>query len=141
MSCRLLILGAGGHGRAVAEAAAASGTFEVIGFLDDAYPAVTAVRNMPVLGAIADCCGLAHAADQIFVVIDNSLVGAGIARELTNVGLSLATVMHPRAIVSQRAIIGPGSAVMTGAAVGAEACQGLGVIVNRAAVRSLWPGG
>jgi hypothetical protein len=35
---RLLVLGAGGHGHSVAEAADLSGQFEVVGFLDDATP-------------------------------------------------------------------------------------------------------
>ena len=33
---RLLMIGAGGHGRSVAESAGLSGQFEVVGFLDDA---------------------------------------------------------------------------------------------------------
>ncbi|MDI9332840.1 MAG: hypothetical protein QM533_00535 [Cytophagales bacterium] len=42
---RWLVVGAGGHGRSVAEAAELSGQFEVVGFLDDSQPAVE-----PVLG-------------------------------------------------------------------------------------------
>ena len=35
---RLLVVGAGGHGRSVAEAAELSGQFEVVCFLDDSLP-------------------------------------------------------------------------------------------------------
>ena len=38
---RLLVVGAGGHGRSVVEAAELSGQFEVVGLLDDSLPLVT----------------------------------------------------------------------------------------------------
>lgn len=34
---RLIVVGAGGHGRSVAEAVLASGQFELTGFLDDSF--------------------------------------------------------------------------------------------------------
>lgn len=36
---RLLVVGAGGHGRSMAEAAELSEQFKVVGFLDDSLPA------------------------------------------------------------------------------------------------------
>jgi hypothetical protein len=42
---KLLIIGAGGHGASVAEAAELSGPFEVVGFLDDALPVGRRVRD------------------------------------------------------------------------------------------------
>ncbi len=50
---RLLVVGAGGHGRSVAEAADLSGQFEVMGFLDDAAPVGERVLGDHVLGPIA----------------------------------------------------------------------------------------
>jgi len=52
MPQRWLILGAGGHGRSVADAIAASGD-HVVGFLDDALPAGTLVNAIPVLGGLS----------------------------------------------------------------------------------------
>ncbi len=49
---KLLIIGAGGHGTAMAKAAELLGAFEVVGFLDDALPFGKAVLNGAVLGAI-----------------------------------------------------------------------------------------
>ena len=47
----LLILGAGGHGKVVADTAAASGQWERIVFLDDRHPSLEAVLDWPVMGA------------------------------------------------------------------------------------------
>ena len=47
---RLLIVGAGGHGRSVAEAVLAGTTYELAGFLDNAVPALNQVWHVPVLG-------------------------------------------------------------------------------------------
>ncbi len=46
----LLILGAGGHGKVVADTAAASGQWERIVFLDDRHPSLEAVLDWPVIG-------------------------------------------------------------------------------------------
>ena len=46
---RLLVVGAGGHGRSVAEAAKlSSGYFKVVGFLDDSVPAGETVLDVSV---------------------------------------------------------------------------------------------
>lgn len=47
---RLLIVGAGGHGRSVAETAVISGYTNFLGFVDDAYENVNKVWNYPVWG-------------------------------------------------------------------------------------------
>ena len=52
---RLLVVGAGGHGRSVAEAAVLSDQFEVVGFLDDGLPIGTSVLNVVVLGLLIRC--------------------------------------------------------------------------------------
>jgi len=126
----LIVIGAGGHGRSVAEAAALSGEFRVVGFLDDAYDIGEIVLGVPVLGAIAT---MHQYCDKHFIVA----IGNNIKRQQLMCQLDhtiLATVVHPRAFVSPRAVLGKGSAVMAGAIVGTEALLGLGVIVNSGAV-------
>ena len=50
---RLLVVGAGGHGRSVGEAAELSGQFTVVGFLDDSLPVGETVLGLSVLGILA----------------------------------------------------------------------------------------
>lgn len=134
MTRRLLIVGAGGHGRSVAEAANASGAFEVVGFLDDAYPGLSSVWEVPVLGKVADYGAFRRDVDCCLVAIGNNGVREKTVALLKADGFELASVIHPRALVSPRAIVGAGSAVMMGAVLGTEARLGEGAIVNCGAV-------
>ncbi len=131
---RLLVVGAGGHGRSVAEAAELSGQFEVVGFLDDSLPAGETVLGLPVLGPVASMAHHRAAADQAIVAIGNNAVREKLMQQLTEAGFTWATVVHPRAIVSPSSVLGAGSAVMAGAIVGTEARLGVGAVVNCGAV-------
>jgi sugar O-acyltransferase (sialic acid O-acetyltransferase NeuD family) len=136
----LLIIGAGGHGRSVAEAAELSGAFEVVGFLDDALQVGENLRSGSVLGSIdslnsLDCLKSYRAiCDQAIVAVGNNSLREKLVHQLICAGFDLATVIHPRAFVSPSARVCVGSAVMTGAIVGTEACLGVGAIVNCGAV-------
>jgi sugar O-acyltransferase (sialic acid O-acetyltransferase NeuD family) len=131
---RLVIVGAGGHGRSVAEAVLACGQFKLVGFLDDGFPGLSQVWDLPVLGGISEILSLIDRADVAIVAIGNNQLRKEVCTRLRSVGLELATIIHPRAIVSPSAIVRAGSAIMAGAIVGTEAVLGVGVIVNCGAV-------
>jgi sugar O-acyltransferase (sialic acid O-acetyltransferase NeuD family) len=131
---RLLVVGAGGHGRSVAEAAELSGQFEVVGLLDDSLPAGESVLGVPVLGPVVSMAQHLATADQAIVAIANNTVREKLLQQLAAAGIKWATVVHPRAIVSPSAVLGAGSAVMAGAIVGTEARLGISSIVNCGAV-------
>jgi sugar O-acyltransferase (sialic acid O-acetyltransferase NeuD family) len=131
---RLLVVGAGGHGRSVAEAAQWSCLFMVVGFLDDALPAGEMALGLPVLGPVASMAQHRRVADQAIVAIGNNAVREKLMQQLAQAGLALATVVRPRAYVSPSAQVGEGSAIMAGAIVGTEARLGVGSIVNCGAV-------
>jgi sugar O-acyltransferase (sialic acid O-acetyltransferase NeuD family) len=130
----LLVVGAGGHGCSVAEAAELSGQFEVVGFLDDLLPAGEIVLGVPLLGPVASIAQYRARVDQVIVAIGNNAVREKLMLQLVAVDFNLATVLHPRAIVSPSAVLGVGSVVMAGAIVGTEARLGVGSIVNCGAV-------
>lgn len=131
---RLLIVGAGGHGRSVAEAVLAAGLYELAGFVDDAAPGLQQVWSWPVVATTADLSRCRPHAQAAIVAIGNNRLRAELQQRLQTAGFELATVLHPRAMVSPRAVIGAGTAVMAGAIVGTEAQLGAGVIVNAGAV-------
>jgi sugar O-acyltransferase (sialic acid O-acetyltransferase NeuD family) len=128
---RLLILGAGGHGRSVAEAVNLGTEFELVGFLDDGCPKADIA---PVLGPTASLADHRAQADFAIVAIGNNRVREGCFERLRAAGFELATVIHPRAFVSPSARTEPGCAVMAGAIVGTEAILEAGAIVNSGAI-------
>jgi len=126
---RLLIIGAGGHGRSVAEAAALSGEYEVVGFLDDGATEST-ISDIPVLGRVANLSDHLSKADAVHVAIGRNSLRGELCKKALLMGAFLATVIHPRAVISPRAVIGRGCAIMPGAVIGTDAWLGVGVIVN-----------
>jgi sugar O-acyltransferase (sialic acid O-acetyltransferase NeuD family) len=131
----LLIVGAGGHGRSVAEAVLMAGQFNLVGFLDDgAFARGEAVWDLPVLGPATEFENYANQATHAVVAIGNNVLRKKLFAELQSAGFALASVIHPKAIVSPRAQLGAGVAVMAGAIVGTEATLGQGAIVNCGAV-------
>ena len=139
-----LILGACGHGRSVCDAIAASGD-HVVGYLDDALPAGTLVNGTPVLGVLShawDLNRLFEASfeaplDQVVVAIGNPALRQTWQQVLEQVAVPLGVVLHPRAIVSATAQLGPGSVVLAGAVVNANASLHQGVLVNSGAYSQL----
>ena len=131
---KLLIVGAGGHGRSVAEAVALAGEYEIAGFLDDGLDVGQGVMSWAVLGRPDAAAALRHVADSVIVAIGNNALREAMTEQLQALGFALATVIHPRAFVAPSAVVGSGSAIMAGAIVGTEAQLGRGVIVNCGAV-------
>jgi sugar O-acyltransferase (sialic acid O-acetyltransferase NeuD family) len=120
----VLILGAGGHGRAVADAALAAG-FRVRGFLDARAP-LPDVLGLPVLGRESAWDG----APLLVAIGDGPQRLAAAAR----LGARLPPLVHPAALVSPSARVAEGAVVMPRAVVGALARVGRLVIVNTGAI-------
>lgn len=118
---KLVIIGAGGHGRVVADIARLRG-YEDIVFLDDA--------DVPTAsGKVADYVRYAGEADFI-VAIGNGTVREKIQKMLTEKGCKVVTLIHPNAVVGSNVEIGIGSVVMAGAVINTGARIGEGVILN-----------
>jgi sugar O-acyltransferase (sialic acid O-acetyltransferase NeuD family) len=130
---RLIIIGAGGHGRSVAEAIQLSEEFEITGFLDDSWPRNTHAGLYPIFGNTIAMHQYRNIADWAIVAIGNNKLRADLLGKLIEAGFQLATVKHPAAIISPSAIIGEGTTIMAGAIIGTESILGKGVIVNSGA--------
>lgn len=126
---RLFVIGAGGHGAVVAEAAADSGNWKKILFLDDDETA-DVVLGFPVAGTTEMMSSLAVEDAGFVVAIGDNRRRLELSKEIIRRGLHLATVVHPDAIVSKSATIGAGTVVCAGAIVNARAEVGLACILN-----------
>lgn len=131
---RLLIIGAGGHGRAVAEAAELGARYSVTAFLDDAPEAAQNILGIPVWGGSSALGDLMGRIDEVVVAIGNNTMRRALHQRVRESGLGLATIIHPAALLSPRAVVGPGSVLLAGAIVGTQARLGEGVIVNCGAI-------
>ena len=130
MSKRVIVIGAGGHGRSVAEAILLLGRDELVGFVDDGADANAKVWTYPILGRTDSLHTLRALADTVVVAIGNNAVREKLHARVRDAGFELLNVIHPAAFVSPTATLGAGCAVMAGAVVGTEAQLGEGVIVN-----------
>lgn len=130
MSKRVIVIGAGGHGRSVAEAILLLGRDELIGFVDDGADANSKVWTYPILGTTDSLHTLRVLADTVVVAIGNNALREKLYALGRDAGFELLSVIHPAAFVSPTATLGAGCAVMAGAVVGTEAELGEGVIVN-----------
>lgn len=123
----LIIIGAGGHGRVVADIAKQTGLYTYIAFLDDFEPAKK--LPYPYLGKVSQAF---EYIDQyaFFVAIGDAMVRKRIMENLIDKGAKLATVIHPSAIISSDVTIGYGTVVMPGVIINTGSKIGEGCIVN-----------
>jgi sugar O-acyltransferase (sialic acid O-acetyltransferase NeuD family) len=130
----LVIVGAGGHGRVVAEVAAAAGR-RVLGFVDAAITVGTPVNGLPVLAAEVDGLLADHppASTQVFVAIGDNLRRSQVAAHATTLGYAAPILVHPQAVVSPTATLAHGTVVMAGVVINANASVGALCIVNTGA--------
>lgn len=131
----LWIVGAGGHGRVVADAARSAG-WKVVGFLDD-NPALDGhrVSGLPVrrLAEVA-----APGSEELLIPVALG-IGGNSEREqvhgrLEAFGFRVVSVLHNEAVVADTALIQAGTVVLATAVVNSDARIGRGCIINSGAV-------
>lgn len=121
---RLVIIGASGHGKVIADIAVKNG-YEDIVFLDDDEN-VKECAGFPVVGKT--CEAILIEGDKI-VAIGNPKIRERIQEDIGGV----ITLIHPDAVISRRVEIGEGSVIMAGAVINTDVIIGKGCIINTAA--------
>lgn len=130
MAKTLLILGAGGHGKAVAEAALLSGSWQQILFVDDRWPALQESFGLPVISDVAGLARCVEKAQGAIAAVGNNTVREQWCKAIEQAGIELVSVVHPRAYVSSSVVLGAGTAVMALAVIGVDAQVGRAAIIN-----------
>ena len=128
----LLIIGAGGHGRVLADAAMAMNRWGLLCFLDDRED-LTEVLGLQVISGCERLPEVAHDFSAAAVGIGNAVTRLSFIEQCKQIGLELPVVVHPSAAVSSFASLGYGTVVFAQAAVNAGARLGPGCIVNTGA--------
>lgn len=121
---KLIIIGASGHGKVIADIALKNG-YEDIVFLDDDENIKTCA-GFPIVGKTKEA---QYMTEDKIVAIGNSQIRERIQKGLDNV----TTLIHPSAVISRRVTVNPGSVVMAGAVINSDAVIGEGCIINTGA--------
>jgi acetyltransferase EpsM len=133
MANRLVIWGAGGHAKVVADVVRQQGGWEIVGFIDDANPER---RHEPfcastILGGrerLEDLHreGVRHA----LLAFGHCMTRLEHTHLLHRLGYQLPVAIHPRATIASDVTIGAGTVVAAGAVINPGASVGQSVIIN-----------
>ena len=128
---RLIIIGAGGHGKVLADIAYQMNKWQEICFLDDAMNGQM-VLGFPVIGKSQDIEKYQKNSDFIIGIGDNK-TRAKIFYQLKLLDISIATLVHPKTVIGLDVEISEGTVIMPGAVVNTSTKIGRGVIINTSA--------
>ena len=129
----LLIMGAGGHGRVLADVALCTERWSRIAFVDDRGSMLGRPLGLEMVGVCADLARLASTFDAVGLGIGNAAARLRLLKEAEALGYSLPPIVHPSACVSRFAKLGTGTVIFPQAAVNAGAVLGSACIVNTGA--------
>ena len=117
---RLIIIGASGHGKVIADIAIKTGYKDIV-FLDDNENIKSCV-GFPVIGKTKEA---EHLDGDKIVAIGNAIVREKIQKDIETV-----TLIHPNAVIGRRVKIGKGTVIMAGAVIKSDTEIGDGCIIN-----------
>lgn len=130
MKNKLLIIGASGHGKVVADIAIKMNRWREITFLDDDEK-LKSVMGIKVLGKTTEIHKYINDYD-IFVGIGNNDTRKMIQMKLEEQNASIPVLIHPNSIIGMDVEIGKGTVVMAGTVINPSVKVGKGCIINTA---------
>lgn len=125
---KLLIIGASGHGKVVADIVIKIDKWKQIEFLDDDEN-IKYVMMKDVIGKSGDFLKYINDYD-VFVAIGNNKIREKFQNQLEKVSASIPTLIHPSVTIGEGVEIGEGSVVMAGVVINSASKIGKGCIVN-----------
>lgn len=129
----LIIVGAGGHGKVVADTAYEMGAWEKIAFIDDRYPEVSSILSWTIIGRANQAVDFIDEYTDVVVAIGNNTLRLELLEHFEKLGFSIPSIIHPTAFVSKNAILGSGNVIFAQAVVNAGVKIGSGCIINTGA--------
>ncbi len=127
---KLVIIGASGHGKVVADIVKVAGKYRDIAFLDDA--SIDECMGIPVLGKTNKVDDFLEEVD-FFVAIGNPIIRRKLMEELEKKGANLVSLIHPDAVIGTNVQVGLGTVIMAGVVLNSECRIGKGCIINTCA--------
>jgi UDP-N-acetylbacillosamine N-acetyltransferase len=136
MRTKLVIWGAGGHALVVADIIRLNGDYEIVGFLDDVnlQRHNTELYGATILGGQEQLDSLRRKGVRHLIFgFGHCKARLTLTEFVRAKGFSLATAIHPKAIVATDAFIGAGTVIAAGAIINPGSKIGENAIVNTAA--------
>lgn len=128
MNKKLLIIGASGHGKVIADIALKMNRWKSIEFLDD-NTTLKESMGLDVIGKSSDVTKYINEYD-IFVGVGNNEIREHIQDKLEALGANIPTLFHPNTVIGEQVELGAGTAVMAGAVINCCTKIGKGCIIN-----------
>lgn len=128
MKDKLIIIGASGHGKVVADIAIKMNKWENIAFLDD-DETIKSCMGFDVIGKSSDVIKYKNEAD-FFVAIGNNATREKVQEKLMDEGLNVVSLIHPSATIGNDVEISIGTAIMAGTVINSSTRIGKGCIIN-----------
>ncbi|WP_161879558.1 acetyltransferase [Alkalibacterium sp. MB6] len=131
MNNKLVIIGASGHGKVVADIAIKMNKWQSIAFLDDDESIKTSM-GLEVIGKTIDAFTYKDEVD-FFVAIGSNATREKIQEKLIDKRLNVVSLIHPSSVIGTDVEIGIGTTVMAGVVVNSSTRIGKGCIINTSA--------
>lgn len=131
MKNKLLIIGASGHGKVVADIAIEMNKWQRIVFLDD-DESIESSMGIEVIGKSSDAFTYINDYD-IFIAIGNNEIREKIQNRLETAGASIPVLVHPVAVLGEQVGLKSGTVVMAGVVINCCTRIGKGCIINTGA--------
>lgn len=128
MKDKLIIIGASGHGKVVADIAIKMNKWKSIEFLDD-DDSIKICLGLKVIGKTADAFMYKDDAD-FFVAIGNNNAREKIQEKLITEGAAVVSLVHPSVVLGSEVEIGIGTVIMAGVVINSASVIGMGCIIN-----------
>lgn len=129
----LAILGASGHGKVIADAAALDPAWQKISFFDDSWPDSISELPWPILGNTNSLLETLDEFSGVVIGIGDNALRQQKHHLLVKHAAPIVSIIHPKACISPFVDLGLGSVVFAHAVLNIHASTGLSCIVNTGA--------
>jgi UDP-N-acetylbacillosamine N-acetyltransferase len=136
MQNRIVIWGASGHARVVAEIIRLNAIYEIVGFLDDDKTRQQGIEfaGSHILGGREELNSLqAAGVGNLIIAVGHCQARLTLAKFARAQGLQLVTAIHPRSSIASDVSIGAGTVIVAGVVVNPGSLLGENIIINTSA--------
>jgi sugar O-acyltransferase (sialic acid O-acetyltransferase NeuD family) len=133
----IVLIGGGGHCKAVIDVIEQENKYNILGILDPDFKELKSVLNYPVLGDDDEIEILSKKIKHFFITVGqakSAKIRIKLFNRIKQLGLTFPTVVSPYSYVSKHSKIGEGTVIMHGVKLNADSIVGSNCIINTNAI-------